>query len=102
METETHELQVAVDEMHARYAGLNDGEVATYIPELAKSPPEDFGIAIATTTGRMFEAGDSNRPFTIQSISKPLTFGIALEEFGARKVSEHVGVEPSGDAFNSI
>jgi glutaminase len=102
MESEIHELQAAVDEMHARYAGNTDGDVATYIPELAKAPPGNFGIAIATTTGRVFETGDSGQPFTIQSISKPLTFGIALEEFGARKVSEHVGVEPSGDAFNSI
>ena len=98
----SHELQEAVDDMHERYKALQDGDVATYIPELAKADPNDFGIAIATSTGRVFEAGDSDRPFTIQSISKPLTFGMALEEFGHRKVSEHVGVEPSGDAFNSI
>lgn len=99
---EKHELQEVIEELHAKYAPLNTGDVATYIPELAKSAPDEFGIAIATTGGRVFEAGESNRPFTIQSISKPLTFGLALEEYGAARVSEHVGVEPSGDAFNSI
>ena len=50
----------------------------------------------------MFEAGDCDQPFTIQSISKPFTFGMALEEFGHEQVCQHVDVEPSGDAFNSI
>ncbi len=78
------------------------GEVATYIPELSKADPEAFGVCLVTADGRTFEAGDCDRPFTIQSISKPFTYGMALEEFGATKVFEHVGVEPSGDVFNSI
>jgi glutaminase len=97
-----HELQDAIEELHHRYLPLKDGDVATYIPELAKSPPDDFGIALVTAGGRTFEAGDADRPFTIQSISKPLTFGMAIEEFGHKKVAQHVGVEPSGEAFNSI
>jgi glutaminase len=97
-----HELQHAIEALHRRYRPLNDGEVATYIPELGKADPDDFGIAIVTSDGRLFEAGDSERPFTIQSISKPFTFGLALEELGPAKMSKHVGVEPSGDAFNSI
>lgn len=95
-------LQELVDGLHKKYSSRNDGEVATYIPELGKADPGDFGICIATSDGRTVEAGDSDRLFTIQSISKPFTFGMALEAHGQEKISRHVGVEPSGDAFNSI
>jgi len=97
-----HELQLAINELHERYQALNEGAVATYIPELSKADPQDFGIAIATTEGQVFHAGDCDRPFTIQSISKPFTFGMALEELGDKEVTQYVSVEPSGDAFNSI
>jgi glutaminase len=97
-----HELQIVVENLHERYHSLNDGEVATYIPELGKADPDDFGICIVTADGQVFEAGDCDRPFTIQSISKPFTFGMAIEEYGHEKIAQQVGVEPSGDAFNSI
>jgi glutaminase len=95
-------LQELIEELHGKYAPRTDGEVATYIPELGKANPEDFGICVVTSDGRVFETGDSDRLFTIQSISKPFTYGMALEAHGQEKVSCHVGVEPSGDAFNSI
>jgi glutaminase len=95
-------LQELIEELHGKYAPRTDGEVATYIPELGKADPEDFGICVVTSDGRVFETGDSDRLFTIQSISKPFTYGMALEAHGQEKVSCHVGVEPSGDAFNSI
>jgi glutaminase len=97
-----HRLQELIDQLHAKHVPLSAGQVATYIPELAKADPADFGIAIATADGRLFSVGDCDRPFTIQSISKPFTFGMALEELGEETVSRFVGVEPSGDAFNSI
>jgi len=97
-----HELQAVVEALHDRYRSLDEGNVATYIPELGKASPEDFGISLVATTGQVFETGDCDRTFTIQSISKPFTYGMALEEFGEAAVSRHVGVEPSGDAFNSI
>jgi glutaminase len=97
-----HELQDTIEELHRRYHPLADGSLATYIPELGKANPDDFGICIVTADGEIFEAGDCGRPFTIQSISKPFVFGMALEEFGDREVARYVGVEPSGDAFNSI
>jgi glutaminase len=100
--TEKHELQTAIETLHDRYRAATVGEVATYIPELGKVNPEHFGISLATTTGRLYQTGDCDRPFTIQSISKPFTFGIALEAYGPAKVAEHVGVEPSGDSFNAI
>jgi glutaminase len=99
---DAHQLQRLVDTLHEEYAPLTDGEVATYIPELGKANPEHFGICLVTTDGRVFEAGDCEQAFTIQSISKPFTFGMALEAFGEARVSQHVDVEPSGDAFNSI
>ena len=97
-----HELQVLIDGVYEKYLPHTIGEVATYIPELTKADPESFGVCLVTADGRTFEAGDCDRPFTIQSISKPFTYGMALEEFGPARVFEHVGVEPSGDAFNSI
>jgi glutaminase len=50
----------------------------------------------------VFETGNCDQTFTIQSISKPFTFGIAIDELGHDKVFERVGVEPSGEPFNSI
>jgi glutaminase len=99
---ERHQLQILIEELHRKYAPLSRGEVATYIPELAKANPDDFGICLATADGERFEAGDCDRPFSIQSMSKPLTFGMAVECVGRDCVLKQVGVEPSGDAFNSI
>ena len=97
-----HELQTLVSELYDDYKSLTDGEVATYIPELAKANPDHFGICVVTAAGRVFEAGDLDVPFTIQSGSKPFAFGMALEEFGHEHVGKYVDIEPSGDAFNSI
>jgi glutaminase len=100
--TSKHELQTVVESLYERYHSLDHGEVATYIPELGKADPDHFGICIVTTDGQSFEAGDCDQGFTIQSISKPFTFGMAIEEYGGDRVGQHVGVEPSGDSFNSI
>ena len=99
---EKHELQRLIDDLYVEYRSLTDGQVATYIPELAKASPHDFGICIVTEDGRTFEVGDCDQPFTMQSVTKPFTFGMALEELGHKEVWRYVGVEPSGDAFNSI
>ncbi len=100
--TEKHELQSAIETLYDKHKTLVEGELATYIPELGKADPEHFGICLVTSDGQVFEAGQSDTPFTIQSISKPFTFGMALQEVGHDKVFRYVGVEPSGDAFNSI
>ncbi len=99
---EKHELQSLIEDLHGKYQSLDEGEVATYIPELGKANVDDFGVCLVTSDGRIFETGDCDRPFTIQSMSKPFTFGMAIEELGQEKVLQYVGVEPSGDAFNSI
>jgi glutaminase len=91
-----------LERLHSRHASLIDGAVATYIPELAKANPSWFGIALTTVDGASYEVGDARQRFTIQSISKPLTYGLALEDLGEVAVRRRIGVEPTGDAFNSI
>ena len=89
-------------DLRGRFAGLDSGEVADYIPELAKADSDSFGIAVATTEGHVYEVGDSRHEFTIQSISKPFVYGLALEDNGRTDMLKKIGVEPTGDAFNSI
>ena len=91
-----------LERLHSRHANRLDGVVATYIPELAKADPAWFGIALTTVDGSSYEAGNTRQAFTIQSISKPLTYALALEDLGETVVRRRIGVEPTGDAFNSI
>ncbi len=79
-----------------------NGSVADYIPELSKANPNNFGLAIATTTGKLYEIGNVKARFTIQSVSKAFAFCLALEIAGPEVVASRVGVEPSGDPFNAI
>src|SRR6202795_3368386 len=87
---------------HAEYAADTSGAVADYIPEVGKAGPAHFGISLATLDGHVYEVGDTKVPFTIQSMSKPFVFGLALDTLGAGRVESAIGVEPSGDPFNSI
>jgi len=95
-------IQDFLEFLHAKYADVREGEVAAYIPELATANPEHFGICVATADGFVYEVGDSRQGFTIQSISKPFVYGLALDERGPEHMFTKVGVEPSGDAFNAI
>jgi len=87
---------------HAEFSAETSGAVANYIPELGKADPDHFGISLATLDGHVYEVGDTNVPFTVQSMSKPFVFALALDTLGAAKVESAIGVEPSGDPFNSI
>ncbi len=98
----SYKINQLLQKVHTRYAMCDDGNVATYIPELSKANPNHFGISMVTVDGQIYEVGDVETLFTIQSISKPFSYGMALEAYGQEKVAQHVGVEPSGDAFNSI
>lgn len=91
-----------LNELHKQYQSLNEGTVADYIPELALANPDWFGICVATVNGQVFEVGDCDKLFTIQSISKAFVYGLALEDYGRDYVWTKVGVEPTGEAFNSI
>jgi glutaminase len=91
-----------LENLHKKNAREQSGTVASYIPELASANPDWFGMCIATTDGQVYEVGDTRQPFTIQSISKPLVYGLALEDRGCEATLNTIGVEPTGDAFNSI
>lgn len=95
-------LQAYLEELHGELREVREGTVASYIPELAKASPDWFGIAAATTGGQLFAVGDCDQPFTIQSVSKPFLYGLALEQNGREAMARRVGVEPTGDAFNAI
>ena len=71
-------------------------------PRAEAADPAHFGIGLATIDGHVYEVGDSAVPFTIQSVSKAFVFALALEMLGAERVAAAIGVEPSGEAFNSI
>ncbi len=78
------------------------GETASYIPELGRVDKNQLGVCIYTSDGKKEAVGDFDVRFTIQSISKVITLAVALERCGFYKVFEKVGMEPSGDAFNSL
>lgn len=78
------------------------GNVATYIPALGKSQKDDLGICVIDLEGNKYCAGDYNKKFTIQSISKTISLILAIEDNNEAIVFEKVGMEPTGDAFNSI
>ena len=80
-----------------------EGKVASYIPELSKADPDDFGICIISKEGKIDCAGDFDKPFTMQSVIKPIILLLALEDMGTERVNELCGVEATGkpfDAFN--
>lgn len=95
-------LQHFLEDLYDRYRDIDDGQLASYIPELRKANEDWFGISVVTTDGRIFEVGDIDQSFTIQSISKVFSYGLALEDRGRAELLDKVGVEPTGDPFNSL
>jgi glutaminase len=73
-------MQDYLERLHAQLESVSDGEVAQYIPELARVDPDLFGIALVTVDGNLYQVGDARAPFTVQSVAKPITYGIALED----------------------
>jgi len=98
----TFGIQNVVADAYVQHLPNVDGALADYIPELAAVNPDQFGIAVATVNGELYTAGDADKPFTIQSVSKAFVYCLALELAGRDATIERVGVEPSGDAFNAI
>ena len=93
-----HALQSVLDAARS----MDGGELASYIPELARADPAALGIALVSSSGAVYGAGDTDAEFTIQSVSKPFVFALALEQWGLAAVMRHVGPEPSGEPFNAI
>ncbi|CAA9407943.1 Glutaminase [uncultured Rubrobacteraceae bacterium] len=99
-----------LEELYRRHLSLHGDEIAGYYesgfgyrkPEVPGKEQEIFSICLASTDGEVFVAGDHEQPFALQSISKLFVYGLALEVCGRERVLARVGVEPSGDAFNSI
>ncbi len=102
LKSTTSPLRQTLNRLHAKYQPVREGTIADYIPELATADRDWFGISVVTTTGQSFDVGTTQQDFSIQSVSKPFVFGVALETHGRDGVLQRVGVEPTGDAFNSI
>lgn len=79
-----------------------EGENADYIETLRRADPDKLALALCTRSGNLYSVGDDEYEFSIQSISKPFLYALALDRLGEEKVHSHVGVEPSGEAFNEL
>jgi glutaminase len=96
-------LSRAVQDAHEKFKDVKDGATADYIPELAKVPADLFGVAIVTARGDVYTAGDVDYAFTIQSVSKPFTAALVMQEHGSADViRDKIGVEPTGMKFNAL
>ncbi|KAF4964312.1 hypothetical protein FSARC_7757 [Fusarium sarcochroum] len=81
---------------------IEAGKPASYIETLAKADTSKIAVALAMVDGQIYSAGDDDIEFSIQSISKAFVYALAIEDAGLERVLEKIGVEPSGDAFNSL
>jgi glutaminase len=99
---QTADLQALVDTAHSKFKDVKDGKNADYIPILTTVPSELFGVVIITKDGKTYSAGDVDYPFSIQSVSKPFTAALIMQEQGGPDaIMEKIGVEPTGLPFNS-
>jgi len=80
----------------------NGGNVATYIPQLAKADPNLYAISVCTVDGQILNLGDKDVNFCIQSCCKPISYLMAVQENGFDEVHDHIGREPSGTSFNNL
>lgn len=92
----------ALEEAHARYAPLQDGQNATHYPALARVPAHLFGLCVADVDGRLSSVGDTGYPFSIMSVSKPFLFALVCNQIGHEEVRRLVGVNATGLPFNSV
>lgn len=103
MDSETwNEFCSEVTKIYNNLQSNNGGNVASYIPQLAKVNPDFLGISIFSIDGRVFNIGDTKENFCIQSCSKTLTYAVALRDNGIEAVNKHIGREPSGARFNAF
>ncbi len=96
------DIEACLERVHGSVLELSGGEVASYIPELAKVDPELLAVAVCTVGGEVASTGDDRHELTLQSLSKPFVYGRALELLGPEAVRARLGVEPSGDPFDAI
>ncbi len=91
-------LQTILDDVRHK----DDGAVADYIDVLKRADPDKLGLALCTADGHLYAVGDCEYEFSIQSISKPFVYALALDAYGPEEVHSFVGVEPSGEPFNKL
>ncbi|HEY4024441.1 MAG TPA: glutaminase A [Pseudonocardiaceae bacterium] len=95
-------LSADFDRMYQDLLAIDSGAVADYIPQLRRVAPEQLAIAVCTVDGQRFSAGNARTAFCLQSVSKTVSYCLALEEHGPDEVHQHVGREPSGQSFNQL
>ena len=95
-------IKQVITELHRKYQNLHEGKLASYIPELAKANPDHFAIVAISVDGSITKVGNADIPFSLQSTSKAFTYGMILESYDREFILSKVGVEPTGEAFNSI
>ena len=100
--TNFKELKELINEIYQEVRTDNQGKVADYIPQLKNVDSELFGISLVTVDGQVIQLGDYKSRFCIQSCSKPITYGIALDKYEEKYVHNFVGKEPSGRNFNEL
>jgi glutaminase len=93
-------LTKGIEQIYAELLPDRSGQVAQYIPTLRDADPDRFAIAICSADGQVFQIGDAGDRFSVQSTSKPFSYGLALEQSGAAEVHRWVGQEQSGGTFN--
>lgn len=91
-----------LERVHAEIADIRHGAPFSVGPRGVTVDPDDFGICLTTVDGYVYEVGATRKEFSLQSLSKPLSYGLVLGDLGAEVVNAKVDVEPSGDAFNEI
>jgi glutaminase len=95
-------IKAALDEAYTKFKDVKDGKNADYIKELANVDPKIFGIALVTTDGLVYTMGDIDSKVSIQSVSKVFTMAKVIEEQGHQAIQEKIGVDATGEVFNSI
>ena len=96
------EFAAEIERIYEAVRGNRGGEVASYIPQLAKVDPEHFAVSICTVDGQRLDFGDFDEGYSFQSSCKPILYCGALEAWGEDRVHRHVGREPSGLSFNEL
>ncbi len=95
-------LNADITRMYDELLPVRSGSVADYIPQLRRVDPEQLAIAVCTIDGQRFSIGDAATAFCLQSVSKTVSYCLALDEHGTEAVHRHVGREPSGQSFNEL
>lgn len=94
--------QALVNEAYARFRVNDQGANASYYPALARVPRDLFGVCIVGVNGAVYEAGDTDYPFTIMSVAKPFTLALVLQTVGLQEARAKLGMNATGRPFNSI